>query len=187
MKRLEHNGAHRTWFGHDEPPRSPVLLIGEDNPRSMDPRHALHFFPSSSAGGRLRAILGLARGDYLNLWRADLCVGRWNTRAARERARDLLTDPDPPWDVVVMLGVKVASACRYPHALFTVSHAWVHANRIDYDEPPGYVRRVGPGEFRAVSLPHPSGLSRVWQDPRSWSRAQMLVRAAAPDVPWGAQ
>jgi hypothetical protein len=185
--RLEHNGAHRTWFGDGEPPRSTVLLVGEDNPRSRDPRHALHFFPSSSAGGRLRAILGLARADWLNLWRVNLCVGRWDRAAARARALELLTDPDPPWQTVVMLGVKVAEACRYPHDLFTAAHAYQSRGGVAYDEAPGYVRRVDLGQFRAVSLPHPSGLNRVWNASRNWSRAQMLARAVAPDVAWGDQ
>lgn len=162
-----------------------MLLIGEDNPRSGDPRHALHFHPPHCAGGRLARILGLRPADHLNLWRTDLCARRWNTADARARACELLEDTDPPWQVVVVLGAKVASACRYRHDFFTTAHAIVRVHGVEYDDEPGYVRQVGPGEFRAISLPHPSGRNRAWDDPRNWARAEMLLRACAPDVPWG--
>lgn len=185
MTRLQHNGAHcQDWWPLTERRTARVLLVGEDNPHSEDPRRALHFHPPGAAGDRLRRILGLDKATYLSLWRVNLCVGRWSTLRARDRAGDLLLDVTAPWSVVVMLGAKVASACGYPHGLMTCAHATVRVEEVEYGEA-GWVRQAADGEFMAVSLPHPSGRCRVWNDASSAERARMTMRAVAPELPWG--
>jgi len=151
-----------------------VLLVGELNPYGSNPLFALWDEPADASGNRLREILGLRSDTYRALHRVNLCAGRWSMRAAREKA-GLLTSADPsrPWDVVVMLGRKVASAFGYRGDFFGV---------VRPREVPGL---QGKPEPTLVSLPHPSGLCRVWNDPAAVGRARDLVRAVAPWVPWG--
>ena len=42
-----------------------VVLVGESNPHSADPRHAPSPFPPNAAGGRLARALELSARDYL--------------------------------------------------------------------------------------------------------------------------
>lgn len=151
-----------------------VLLLGEDNPISSAPEHALFPYPEGCSGERLcNKVLGLRRATHLALWRTNLCVGGWSMPRARERAHALLSE-HAPWSVVVLLGAKVREAIGYEGAFFT------------------YGTRYGwsPGDapsrpFTLVSLPHPSGRNLVWNNPARCVDARMLLREVAPDVPWG--
>lgn len=152
-----------------------VLVVGERNPLSADPRYALYHEPAGSAGHRLQSVIfGLSpRRSYLPLWRTNLCLGEWDTSMAASRALTLLGDPEPPWSVLVGLGVRVSERLRAAAGLrelelFSVAHL------VDR----GYGSSV-------VSIPHPSGLSRAWNRPGSVERARALLRSVAPDVPWG--
>lgn len=70
-----------------------------------------------------------------------------------------------------MLGRKVASAFRYQGAFFTSEERWEALT----DGPPLWL----------VSLPHPSGLNRMWNVEGADRRARDLLRSVAPGVPWG--
>lgn len=152
--------------------------MGELNPYGADPRYALYHEPAGSAGGRLqRAILGVsARRTYLPMWRTNLCVRDWDADEAVARATILSGRlvGDRPWGVVVALGVSVARALS---------------------EATG-VRRLGlvdgpvetPSGILLVSLPHPSGRNYAWNGAagqETIGRVRALLRAVAPDVPWG--
>ena len=50
--------------------------------------------------------------------------------------------------------------------------------------PPFTVGEECAGQF-LVSLPHPSGLCRAWNEPSAVARARDILRRACPDVPWG--
>lgn len=143
----------------------PVTLVGEVNPYGTDPRYALYCEPRTSAGGRLRMLLGLRRRTYMALRREDLCSGSWDVRQARVRAKAIEDELRP---VVVLLGRKVAKAFGMAtREAFTLAACCSDS----------------PTKF--VLLPHPSGLCREWNDPSAVTRARALLEFAAPDVPWG--
>lgn len=159
-----------------EPPTiSRVLLLGEDNPLSVAPEHALYPLPENCSGERLcNLILRMRVQDYMGTWRTNLCVnGRWDKREAGIRVLTLLRD-DSPWRTVVMLGRKVASIMepitgRVPP--FGV--AWIGD------------RRSGEDRMRVVALPHPSGRCREWNDPQNFGIARAALLAAESEMPLG--
>lgn len=129
--------------------------MGEDNPHSGDPRHALCPYPPGCAGSRLQdRILDVSLGDYLRRYdRVNLCAGKWSAPEARLRAAGLVSDGA----LLVLLGAKVAAAFGLDHEPFTVA---------------------GLRGAVVVQLPHPSGRCRVWNDPASYGRARAVLRAA---------
>lgn len=178
---LEHAGAHRYAPAI---PSCRVLLLGEDNPQSADPRHALYPYPEGCAGHRLATrILDLSTGSYMSIWRTNLCNPRWSTPAARERAK-LLVDPvvGHPWKVIVMLGRKVADAvCR---ALDMRDSETGKPVGIDAFDSRTIGWRIGEVEHKLelVALPHPSGRSLVYNDFKMRESARRLVALHAPEL-----
>lgn len=148
---------------------SRVLLVGEHNPYGPRPEYQLVNYPQGCAGERLqRLVLGLPEADYLGLWRTNLCFGRgWILGDARARAEFLLAAPDSRWNVIVMLGRKVASAFRYKEEAF--SYSIVSQYRL----------------MTLVALPHPSGRCRAWNEPGAVTKARAILRWLVPEVPWG--
>lgn len=152
--------------------REHLLLVGEVNPYGGDDSRALIDYPEGCAGHRLRRILGLPRDDYRALRRTNLCRGDWDGRAARERAREILSSGRV---VVVMLGRKVAQAFGFRGEFFTRTDAHV---RGFFD---------GKVDYCLASLPHPSGRCLIWNRSDSAIRARDLLRGIAPDVAWGSE
>jgi hypothetical protein len=145
---------------------STVLLLGEDNPQSADPEHALFPHPPGCAGARLQTnIMGISMRNYLGMWRTNLCQGKWSARKAGARAAELLV-PNMPWSTIILLGRKVADAAGYEDPLFTV--------RVTHD-----------GRVKLISLPHPSGRNRAWNDAYNIARARSMLIDAVPGIPWG--
>lgn len=129
-----------------------VLLVGEDNPHSDDPRFALYPRPVGCAGHRLAIkILGHEFGaDYLAKYdRTNLCSGKWSTTEARVRALDLAETGRP----MVLLGAKVCRAFGLDFAPFSIAC----------------------GRSLMAILPHPSGRCRAWNEPGSYARARQTV------------
>lgn len=146
-----------------------TLLLGEDNPYGSEPEFALYCYPVGCSGYRLRRILGLPQHKYLALPRMNLCdSGAWSMKVARQRTRGLLA-PSVGWDVIVMLGRKVADAFDYTQPFFT------HVA----------VPRTG-GETHLVSLPHPSGRNASAWSGKAPQRAREILRVLAPEIAWGA-
>jgi hypothetical protein len=144
-----------------------VVLVGESNPHSTDPRYALYDEPPGASGDRLRRlILQVPRRVYFGetFARHNLCRGGWTVRKGREAAAALrqLYAGDPV--TFVLLGRKVADAW----SLETPVLPW---------------RRTG----SALCLPHPSGRNLAWNVPGAFERARTLLREAIPDVPWGSE
>lgn len=148
-----------------------VVLVGELNPLSSHPSDALVPWPNGCAGHRLMRILGLEEPDYLAIARLNLCSGRWSRDSANLRANWLVNQHVGRDDVLVMLGRKVAGAFCYQLPSFT------HEVR-DY----GLIEK---NELTLVSLPHPSGLCRAWNDPGATERARELMSRVEPSVAWG--
>lgn len=152
---------------------SRVLLVGELNPYGGPESNALVPWPDGCAGHRLQQILGLTEAQYLALHRMNLCRGAWSMREARRRAQLVYTaEPSRPWDVIVLLGAKVATAFAYPGLAFS----------SDVDRMPPGAQGTMPSR---VYLPHPSGLCRRWHEPGAVDRARAILMAVAPQVPWG--
>jgi len=135
-----------------------VLVIGESNPYGHNPAMALYHLPRGASGDRLRRILGMTDADYTDqLDKVNLVTGPWVNAWAR-KAAEVLLERDKH-EVLILLGTKVRAAFRGP-APFTTE------------------RR--PGGSCWVGLPHPSGLSRCWNDVETWYRARRVVGGVAP-------
>lgn len=147
------------------------VLVGEDNPYSRDPRHALLYAPPHSAGGRLcRLILRHKPAHYLREYeRVNLCTGKWNEVEARGEAAKIASRVRGAAPIV-LLGAKVcrAFAVRYePHSSVRVRVVPEGGERWD--------------QVFAV-LPHPSARCRAWNEPGAFDRAREVLRAAGVPV-----
>lgn len=136
------------------------ILVGESNPYGGDPAFALYPAPDGCSGHRLATlILGMSRKDYLDSFeRVNLCVGKWSIGAARERVCELRRGDSLRF---VLCGRKVSDAFGVtfaPHNAF-----WCG------------------GDHFAV-IPHPSGLCRLWNEPRAFEKARSAVLIVAPEL-----
>ena len=141
-----------------------VLLVGESNPYGADPRFALYPEPPGCAGARLCEILGMSKREYLLTFdRVNLLGGarrRWSAASAREAACALAASVETA-RYRVLLGARVAAAHGLAFKPFM---------------------KDGPQCGHAVCqcgswlvLPHPSGRSRLWNEPGAAERARGLV------------
>ena len=178
----EHLGAHRASTGNVGMLCN-VLMLGEDNPQSADPRHALFPYPPGCAGHRLMEILGLTTEEHLGLWRTNLCCPSWSKKQARERAA-VMTGQDVPWRTIVCLGRKVSDVMAEHTGLSLPawSTAFAPYTRPLVVQGGATITRT----FTVVSLPHPSGRNMIWNDRLRWSDARMLMRSVDPGGPWAA-
>lgn len=134
-----------------------ILLVGEANPYGGDPRMALYPLPENASGGRLARILGLSATEYLRAFRrVNLCPTDWSLKEARRRADELRL----AGGALVLCGAKVSGAFGYPFEPFAVRAA-------------EHVLAAQP--FLYAILPHPSGLSRSWNDPDAPKRARAAL------------
>lgn len=136
----------------------PVLFVGEMNPYGSDPSYALYDAPTKASGYRLRTmVLGVSRETYLDpcvIARVNLCEGEWDRSRAKHRAAELLTCARD-YSAIVLLGKKVRDAFGLRSGSLVLY-------------------RVAGVPF--VHLPHPSGLSRSWDDPATVEKARSLLR-----------
>ena len=149
-----------------------ILFIGELNPYGPREDCALLDDPVGSAGWRLRAaVCALRSATYRSeaIGRVNLCDGAWSLRQARKRRAELLR-AIPEAVPMVLLGAKVRDAFYVPAADGTFFV---------------YKTIMASSARRYVTLPHPSGLCRLWHEPGAFERARALLREVAPDVPWG--
>jgi hypothetical protein len=173
-------GAHR----YDVDQRHcPVLLVGEDNPHSEDPKDALYPYPVGTAGYNLAEnITDVGVGHQLATWRTNLCSPRWSAKAARERALALVKAPGVPWRVIIMLGAKVASAFKSAlestHVDIKLEPFTTYRALHSIDDKSSFFAKLE--WITLVSLPHPSGRCRVWKDEAQVHRARVLLATAAP-------
>lgn len=153
-------------FGH----RPRVLVVGELNPFGADPKFALFHRPRQSSGNRLRCILGLNDFQYMKMLdKVNLCTGRWSQSSAGESASEILDKLELcKYEVVILLGAKVRKAFgkAAPTKFFSS-------------------RSLPLSEVKMVSIPHPSGRCRVWNEANSWKRARDVVKGVAPWLPIG--
>ena len=176
---LQHLGACRTAFANVPESAGRILLVGEDNPISAAPEHALFCAPDGCAGQRLQAkIFGLPRAEYLAMWRTNLCVGGWSIKKARDRAAALMHG-EVPWRAIVMLGRKVADAFS---ASLMRSGYDISLNPFESAEVPSVEAMP---RLTLYSLPHPSGRNLIWNRPGPVTDAQQIMCEVADDLAWG--
>lgn len=154
--------------------RPRVWLIGENNPYGDDPRYAMYPEPERSAGGRMcRLVLGLSPSKYLLLFerRNLLQAPKWSAPAAKAAANAMRAENAGNCDTFILLGKLVTRA--------------FFSEKTDVLEPFKsiiYSSRIGERARTYLSLPHPSGLSRVWNEPGSFLIARAAVARAAPHL-----
>lgn len=141
-------GLNRAWEGHRVT-------------AAMDRCLAL----TGRCGDRLADLAGMSVAEYLRVFdRTNLVRGysgpRLTARRAREAADELRRSLGGRR--VVLLGRTVAAA-------FGLSRDAEWFRWLPMSTEAG-----GPGVFRVVAAPHPSGLSRWWSDPLNVARARVF-------------
>lgn len=162
-----------------------ILLLGEDNPQSSKLEHALWPVPSTGktgcAGKNLQSkILAISHVHYYALWRTNLCNPTWDVKQATDRMEELISAYNP-WRTIVLLGRKVAKVAETEVDLHIKPWTWHPVFRTWEHDDLGTMEAV----IKLVALPHPSGLTRDWNEPANFVRAQHLLAEVAPEVPWG--
>lgn len=142
------------------------VLIGMYNPHSANPRSALLPFPKGSAGYRLRDILNahrpitrckfMAEFDRRNVL-DDVVWDRAAALASGDRLRRELIGRRV-LVLVLVLGVEAVRALRLPVA--NPQFTWFHSREFD---------------FHWAWAPHPSGLSRAYNDPENRLRLAAIL------------
>jgi hypothetical protein len=169
----------------DEEGACDVLLVGEDNPQSSAPEDALYPYPIGCAGHNFAeniADVGMAR--HLATWRTNLCNPAWSAKAAAERARQLVVADGVPWRTIVMLGVKVArafgSGLKMYNGLSYVFEPFTSGRVLHRVRENSSPAKADLDWITLVSLPHPSGRCRVWNDAGQVHRARALLAEVSP-------
>lgn len=161
---------------------SSPLLIGQAPGPNTDPELPLYPIPRTSAGGRLRELTGLTRGEYLRYFdRINLLpyfpgrVGHDDSfpmtpaKLAARVIRPLLTGR-----IVILVGRKVADAFKIDLPF----HEWAELRT----QRPNILTRCR-GTARFAIVPHPSGRNHwynrddnrrlahcFWQELESWEK-----------------
>lgn len=135
------------------------ILVGESNPLSSDPADALVPYPDGCAGHRLAvSIFGMSRKAYMDSFdRINLCMGDWSQFPARLTAAALKIK----YDRIVLLGSRVASAFGLNFEPFTFAQG---------------------SSIKMLILPHPSGLSRLWNNPNNIKLCRELIKSMCPEL-----
>jgi hypothetical protein len=140
--------------------RRRIWLVGESDPHSDLEVDALH--PGAgTVGGRLcREILGLEPREYISKFvRRNLLLAgeKWSASLARATA-DFIRE-ESRGAPLALLGRRVAEAFGTDFVPFRV--------------------RSG-----VLTLPHPSGRCRLWNDPNSYATARAALRALERSATW---
>lgn len=154
-----------------------IILVGEDNPHSIAPRHALYPLPVGSAGGRLcRLIMEMDPKTYIRRFqRVNLCgSGRWSAASAREHADIIRLAAWDNHSTLVLLGAKVCHAFGIHYAPFTSTS---DGRSGTFGKLTQGIGGCAPMPAHVI-LPHPSGRSRAWNEPDALERARSTLRDA---------
>ena len=145
------------------------IFIGELNPVSMKPEHALYPYPTNVAGWRLcTKVLAIRRADYLQFSRHNLCVGAWKGKSAKLSADHLRRSYGGR--KIVLLGAKVSGAFGVKFVPNAVEECW-------YEDTQKAVT--------FVVLNHPSGRCLAWNEPGAYEKARALMQREFPHIEFG--
>lgn len=138
-----------------------IVIVGEVNPYSIDPKYALFDYPVNSAGWCLRTkIFQVRRSTYLGMHRINLCSGTWDIKQARAYAQEILNSESDCF--FILLGRKVTGAF------------------FEGKDLPAAMTASG----NMLILPHPSGINKVW-NAETRAQARALLTLHLPEIPWG--
>lgn len=167
MSELEKRCAS-LWFKlKPESVTGPVsgLLIGECPGANTSPKLPMFPWPASSSGGRLLKMSNVPVNEYLGrLERRNLIHTHhpvWPVHDARRIAREIVQEIAGRGLRVVLLGKKVGEA-------FGAPQFWAMAQL---------------GDTHFTCIPHPSGLSRVYNDKNNRVMAGLAIQWATNKVP----
>lgn len=134
-----------------------VVLIGMNNPISVDPEYALFPRPAGCSGHRLWSMMNdavddtLSAAEYVRIFhRVNLVRGEWNRRAAASKASGLLRTDEFHKRRVVLLGNEV---------LLSFSTVGVDLRKYPQFE---FYKLTGKDCGKWAHIPHPSGWSHTW-------------------------
>lgn len=138
-----------------------LVILGEMNPQSSDPTHALWTRPAGCAGHRLwqmaTARTGVTEEEWLEMTdRRNLCVGSWDSETATDEAVRIA--PELASRTVLILGALVASEFR------RIADAPHPVNQIIWWEARDW-----------VAIPHPSGLNRLYNNQVTKASVEILL------------
>lgn len=146
-----------------------------NNPYGSDENYALYPEPRGAAGDRLyRVILGMDKHDYMRSFvRRNTMKGVWKLAQAKVAAASLFREL-PPGTTVVLLGQQVWEAWKSidPGRLLGCSSKWI----------PFTIMGDQTQDLTYVLFPHPSGLSRFWNDEGNITLARKTLRVACPEL-----
>lgn len=149
--------------------------MGMNNPYGADERYALYPESRRAAGDRLcRVILGMDKHDYMRSFiRRNTMEGAWRLSEAKVSAVSVFKEL-PPGAVVVLLGQQVWQAWKAvdPARLGDSRATWIPF-RIQEDETQ---------DLTYVLFPHPSGLSKLWNDKSNITLARSTLRIVCPHL-----
>ena len=137
---------------------SDIILIGESPGKgSTLANHSPLFpLPKSASGFRLKELMGLSLTQYTVLRRVNLIAkpmhGKWDKELAAWTAKGLLGGGLLRDSRCILLGQKVKEAFSL---LSMEDFTWTRYDHI-----------------QVASIPHPSGLNRVWNDPEVKAKAE---------------
>jgi hypothetical protein len=149
---------------NEEKTENKVVIVGELNPYHSDPAFALYHLPRQASGNRLREHLGLRDSTYAEIPKVNLCTGKWSMKVARDEREKYREG------IFILLGAKVRDAFCGPPFFY----AETYSHYLTPDK-----KQV------SITLPHPSGLNRKWNEPGARERARELLRKHVPWIEWG--
>ena len=161
--------------------RGRTLVVGENNPYSVDPKYALWPDPPRSAGGRLcRVILGMRVADYVGAFERVnlLSEAKWSAKKAGEAADDVLDDIARYQGAFVYLKSPRKFAPRV--RLILLGQKVAKAFGLKFEPFKAVGTMTGGVDF--LMLPHPSGRCRIWNDRLSIVRARAAVTEFCPEL-----
>lgn len=148
-----------------------VLIIGMNNPLSMDPKYALYPHPPGCAGWNLwkkmeDAVPEFDQVDYKTTFdRVNLVRGEWNDGLAVSKAAQMLKEDALHDRHVLLLGERVQRS-------FRVAGCDVREfGQFKFFLPP-----IPKAKRMWAHVPHPSGRSRVWNDPAVRDEARIFFK-----------
>lgn len=160
---------------------SRAMLVGLDNPKSDDPRMALHPIPENATGGRLVKLIRMREPEYkpgrylLDFYRVNLYpTGHAPTRGVGFRAQDrsmaahVMTVLD-----IVSVGHVILLGRRVTEAFDEVI-----GDHLDYLKSAVVEHHGSPITF--WSLPHPSGRNYWYNDDANVNAASKLLNYVRP-------
>jgi hypothetical protein len=155
---------------------SRVLVVGEVVPEGVSREDAMALGVPGGSGNRLLRVLGMTEGDFSEyLERVNLCLEKWGLEEAEASVDRLLGEYGSRYRYFLLLGIKVRRAFAGRTRFLPVGR-YCHLGYLPEEK------------LTLLSIPHPSGRCRSWNDPSAITEVRkVLVAVAGRYVPWGGE